>query len=612
MNNEKPFFSDTELRDLLDRISSFTYPELPFATMVNNRLRVIFEATNARIVYLLRVDEDMKRHLCRYHYVTPGKFFVPSATPQAWAARRLVTTEREIECLVKGKTIHVSNIGKQRQVTADGRPKTGRRGSIHTPVIVNGKPWGILELFGDARLGWDDTVVNLLEETAAGFALIIKNEAADSPWLRETGLVAAHGSRELQALASISLGFVVRQSYKELGLLLKTILNELYEDVDPVHAAFFPCMLQDDGVVFPNGPCVFEDRTAWRDPLKSGKFHSFAEHLCLPHLVRTNEPYLCEDTLEDPAFASIFCGEMAKNMRTHVAAPMRHAPTGILGILLASHKDPGFFKEREVIFFQHAADIMGMGIAHRRAEEALRGTTQRLQTILDTMEDSINVMAPDGTVLWVNENDPAAIPNCVGKKCWEVFESHNSRCPHCVHPLILADGKPREYETSIISRDTGRPVYLLVRAAPMRNASGEIEAILELAINITDRKKADEEKLNLERQVQHVQKLESLGVLAGGIAHDFNNLLMGVLGNADLALLDLSPVAPARENLHEIEKAARSAADLARQMLAYSGKGAFAVTPVDLSEVVKEMSHLLMSSVSKTTLLKYDFEENAP
>jgi len=124
--------------------------------------------------------------------------------------------------------------------------------------------------------------------------------------------------------------------------------------------------------------------------------------------------------------------------------------------------------------------------------------------------------------------------------------------------------------------------------------------------------KAEEERLQLERQVQHAQKLESLGILAGGIAHDFNNLLMTILGNADLALLDSSPVSPVRGNIKAIETAAQRAADLARQMLAYSGRGAFEMNPLDLSEVVDEMTYLLQSSISGKVHLNLDLDRQLP
>jgi two-component system cell cycle sensor histidine kinase/response regulator CckA len=136
--------------------------------------------------------------------------------------------------------------------------------------------------------------------------------------------------------------------------------------------------------------------------------------------------------------------------------------------------------------------------------------------------------------------------------------------------------------------------------------------ILAVVRDISDRKRIEEERLALERQVQHAQKLESLGVLAGGIAHDFNNLLMTILGNADLALDDISPMSPARENLREIEKTAKRAAELAKQMLAYSGKGNFVIQPINLNELVSEMGHMLQVSISKKAVLKYNFADRLP
>jgi len=121
--------------------------------------------------------------------------------------------------------------------------------------------------------------------------------------------------------------------------------------------------------------------------------------------------------------------------------------------------------------------------------------------------------------------------------------------------------------------------------------------------DITDRKRVEQERLHLEQQLLHTQKLESLGVLAGGIAHDFNNILTSIVGNADLALMRLSKESPALENLHRIEKAAAQAADLARQMLAYSGKGKFVVESLDLGRLLEEMLHLLEVSISKKALL---------
>jgi PAS domain S-box-containing protein len=130
--------------------------------------------------------------------------------------------------------------------------------------------------------------------------------------------------------------------------------------------------------------------------------------------------------------------------------------------------------------------------------------------------------------------------------------------------------------------------------------------------DITERKLAEEERLQMERRLLHAQKLESLGVLAGGIAHDFNNLLMAILGYADLALLDLSPGSPTRPKLEGIVNASRRAADLCRQMLAYSGKGKFVVERLYLEDVINEMIHLLKTTISKKVLLNLNLERNLP
>jgi len=172
-------------------------------------------------------------------------------------------------------------------------------------------------------------------------------------------------------------------------------------------------------------------------------------------------------------------------------------------------------------------------------------------------------------------------------------------------------GERLNYRHRVVHPD-GTVLTLLSMGHVMQEAKGEPTKMMGAAQDITERERAEQERRSLEEQVRHAQKLESLGVLAGGIAHDFNNLLMGVLGNADLALQDMSPTAPARESVEAIEAAARRAAELCRQMLAYSGKGRFVVQPLNLSEVIMETSHLLEVSISKKATLRYDCAEKLP
>ncbi len=233
-----------------------------------------------------------------------------------------------------------------------------------------------------------------------------------------------------------------------------------------------------------------------------------------------------------------------------------------------------------------------------------------MRAVMDNIQEHINIMAPDGTVIWHNRASAGANSASVGGKCWEVFEKRTERCPHCVHPAILADGKPRDYEGKT-PRGDGEAIWW-VRAAPLRDAQGNIHAIIEASIDITDRKRQERERQEFEANVLQTQKLESLGVLAGGIAHDFNNLLVAILGNADLALAETPPGNPAHACLRDIVTASHRAADLCHQMLAYSGRGRFVVGDVDLNALISEMGNLLEITLSKQARLIYHLDPALP
>ncbi len=120
------------------------------------------------------------------------------------------------------------------------------------------------------------------------------------------------------------------------------------------------------------------------------------------------------------------------------------------------------------------------------------------------------------------------------------------------------------------------------------------------------------ERLATERALQQSQKLESLGILAGGIAHDFNNLLTAMMGNLSLAQMKSHPSSPSWPYLDALERSLQRAADLTRQMLAYSGKGRFVSLTVDLNQTVSEMTNLLSVSISKDIALRFDLGHDLP
>ncbi len=115
-----------------------------------------------------------------------------------------------------------------------------------------------------------------------------------------------------------------------------------------------------------------------------------------------------------------------------------------------------------------------------------------------------------------------------------------------------------------------------------------------------------EARRTLEARLQHMQKLESLAVLAGGVAHDFNNLLMVIMGNASLALMELEPDDPTRSSVVQIEQSARRAAELTNQMLAFAGGGAIRPQPLDLGRLVADTRPLIAAAVPHGAEVVYD------
>lgn len=168
---------------------------------------------------------------------------------------------------------------------------------------------------------------------------------------------------------------------------------------------------------------------------------------------------------------------------------------------------------------------------------------------------------------------------------------------------VALTGEPAHFEN--YAKNFGR-WYEVIAYRPM---PGQFVTIFS---DVTERKRVAEERAHMEEQIRHVQKLESLGVLAGGIAHDFNNFLMAILGNADLAVEELPADSPARSSLVEIRSAALCAADLCKQMLAYSGKGSFVSKPMNLSDLIAGMTQLLEISVSKRAVLRLDLAADLP
>ena len=259
---------------------------------------------------------------------------------------------------------------------------------------------------------------------------------------------------------------------------------------------------------------------------------------------------------------------------------------------------------------------IGRDVTERRqADQALRVQSERLARFMDSATESFHLLDSNLRVIEINETAMARIrevegqdrskEDVVGISLLDVYPFLRGSSEEVQFRKVLRTREPVAYDSSAEHPLRGK-VYMSVKLFMVGDDLGLI------ATDISDRKHAEEDRLELERQIQHSQKLESLGVLAGGIAHDFNNILVSIRGYADLALQELPPGGAGRDYVEEIIVGAHRATELATQMLAYSGKGQFELRSIDLNEFVKEMADLLQVSISKKSLLKFDLAEELP
>ena len=253
----------------------------------------------------------------------------------------------------------------------------------------------------------------------------------------------------------------------------------------------------------------------------------------------------------------------------------------------------------------------------RRAEDDLRLSETRLRSALAAADlGTWEWDVASDSIVWSGETEemfgfkPGEFRGGIADYLQLVHPDHRALSEARLRNAVL-EGGSLSGELRIVRRD-GAERWIASRGDVVRDEQGKVVRLVGAVMDVTEQHAAAEEKAQFEHRLQETQKLESLGILAGGVAHDFNNLLTGILGNTSLAQMDLPETSPVQANLTAIEKTSRRAAELCKQMLAYSGKGRFVLQHLDLSEIVEDTAQLVRPSISRHAVIEFGLARKLP
>lgn len=233
----------------------------------------------------------------------------------------------------------------------------------------------------------------------------------------------------------------------------------------------------------------------------------------------------------------------------------------------------------------------------KRAETALQEQIKFRLTLRDTIPNPVFCKGVDGIYTECNKafEDYLALSKAeiIGKTVYDLLPEETAVRIGEQDRRLFANPGVLTYETTLRYAD-GSDHAIIMYKATYADSEGNTAGLVGVLLDITDRKRAEEEKMKLEAQLLHAKKMESIGILAGGIAHDFNNLLTAITGcgetiRENIRQGDIS----LRQGIEQIMQAAGRAAELTRSLLVFSRKEAIRPKPVSLNNIIQETSQLI-------------------
>lgn len=272
------------------------------------------------------------------------------------------------------------------------------------------------------------------------------------------------------------------------------------------------------------------------------------------------------------------------------------------------------FRFSTYYYFTGIIGLMSFHLSDKiiRMENELIKNEERFRLLVETINEGLLVINKNKNITYANPKICKMLDytfdEIVKGNLTDFFDEYNLR-------IFNSQFKKREsgesdpYELEWLKKD-GSKIYTIISPQPVFAEDGTFQGSFSVVLDITERKKAQEEKENLEEQLYQAQKMESIGRLAGGIAHDFNNILASIMGYAELLTIKHPDKSnPEGKAAQIILENTERGAELTKQLLGFARKGKYNPVPLNINVVIKDTIKVLENIFKKNVEIIYDLKE---
>lgn len=319
-------------------------------------------------------------------------------------------------------------------------------------------------------------------------------------------------------------------------------------------------------------------------------------------VARTGRAILVEDVTTDPIYVAAIEGVVSE-----ICVPVFDEQQ-VVGVLNVESTDNVPLTAEDLQIILAVAAQASTAIGRARLYSEVRENEERFRMLLENSTDLIALLNSEGVIIYASPSTERVLGYGLGRYSGRVFTDfvHSDDLPELrflMANLLIRSGSQTTTQYRM-RHQNGSWRWIEATVTNLLHQSN-VQAVIMNYRDITERWRAEE-------ALRQAQKMEGLGVLAGGVAHDFNNLLTAMMSQISLASLQLPAASPLRPHIDKARMAAERAADLTRQLLAYSGREQLEMKPVQLNSLIQENLHLFSVAIPKHIALQLNLAEPLP